>query len=212
MSDGATLVDFVTWAMQAYPADRYVLILSDHGMGWPGGWTDADSHGSGDPSIPLTSRLGDQLYLMELDQAFQQIRSETGLDKFELIGLDACLMAQIEVLTALQPHARYAVVSEEVEPSLGWAYTGFLESLKQNPGMDGAELSRLVVESYIQDDERIVDTQARARVPAPGLPDGRLLWHVQRCPPRTARPAARTGYHAHCCRPVRPPRSVAASR
>jgi len=183
MSDGATLVDFVTWAMQTYPADRYVLILSDHGMGWPGGWTDADSHRRGDPTIPLTSRLGDQLYLMELDQAFQQIRSETGLDKFEMIGLDACLMAQIEVLTALQPHARYAVVSEEVEPSLGWAYTSFLEGLNQDPAMDGAELSRLVVSSYIQDDERIVDTQARAEFLRQGSPMGGFFGMFNDVPP-----------------------------
>jgi hypothetical protein len=172
MSDGATLVDFVTWAMQSYPADRYVLILSDHGMGWPGGWSDADSSRSGDPNIPLTSRLGDQLYTMELDQALQQIRSQTGLDKFEMIGLDACLMAQVEVLTALYPHARYAVVSEEVEPSLGWAYTGFLQGLVQKPSMDGAELSRLVVSSYIRSDERINDPQARADFLRQGSPMG----------------------------------------
>jgi hypothetical protein len=183
MSDGATLVDFVTWAMQTYPADRYALILSDHGMGWPGGWTDADSHRSGDPTIPLTSRLGDQLYLMELDQAFQQIRSETGLDKFELLGLDACLMAQLEVLTALQPHARYAVVSEEVEPSLGWAYTGFLQALNQNPAMDGAELSRLVVDSYITDDERIIDPQARLEFLRQGSPMGSFFGMNNDVPP-----------------------------
>ncbi len=43
MSDGKTLVDFVTWAMESYPADKYALILSDHGMGWPGGWSDPTS-------------------------------------------------------------------------------------------------------------------------------------------------------------------------
>ena len=43
MSDGKTLVDFVTWAMENYPADKYALILSDHGMGWPGGWSDPTS-------------------------------------------------------------------------------------------------------------------------------------------------------------------------
>ena len=33
MADGDSLVDFVTWAMETYPADRYALMLSDHGMG-----------------------------------------------------------------------------------------------------------------------------------------------------------------------------------
>ena len=40
MSDPQTLIEFSTWAIETFPADKYVLIMSDHGMGWPGGWTD----------------------------------------------------------------------------------------------------------------------------------------------------------------------------
>ena len=138
MSDPRTLVDFVTWAMEAYPADKYALILSDHGMGWPGGWSDGDSAGRGNRNrnIPLAQALESNLYLMDLDTALGEIRSRTGLDKFELIGMDACLMGQLEVFSALEPHARYAVASQETEPALGWAYTSFLETLTQNPERD----------------------------------------------------------------------------
>ncbi|MBN1979348.1 MAG: hypothetical protein JW918_18275 [Anaerolineae bacterium] len=172
MSDSGTLVDFVTWAVETLPADRYVLILSDHGMGWPGGWSDPAPGGRGDPSLPLSSALGDQLYLMEIDAALGEIREQTGLEEFELIGMDACLMGHLEVFTALAPHARYAVASQETEPALGWAYAEFLEELKNNPDMDGAELGRLIVESYIQDDQRIVDDQARAEFLRQGSPMG----------------------------------------
>ena len=79
-----------------------------------------------------------------------------------MIGLDACLMGHIEVYSALEPHARYAVASQETEPALGWAYTGFLRALQDNPGMDGADLGRLIVQSYIREDQRIVDDEARA--------------------------------------------------
>lgn len=163
MADGATLVDFATWAINTYPADHYVLILSDHGMGWPGGWSDPTA-GSPDPGrAPLVSALeGDHLYLAEIDQALEQIRQQTGLDRFEVIGMDACLMSQLEVYSALQPHARYAVASEETEPALGWAYTAFLQALVDNPEMSGEDLVASVVESYIDDDQRIVDRQARA--------------------------------------------------
>ncbi len=34
MGDGQVLADFVTWAMQAYPAKRYMLDIWDHGQGW----------------------------------------------------------------------------------------------------------------------------------------------------------------------------------
>jgi hypothetical protein len=169
MADGDTLVDFVTWAIETFPADKHALILSDHGMGWPGGWTDPSPGGRGDDNVALAD-MGDQLFLMELDEALQEIREQTGLEQLELIGLDACLMGHLEVFDALAPHARYAVASQETEPALGWAYTGFLGALSENPGMDGAELGRLIVDSYIQEDQRIVDDQARAEFLSRGSP------------------------------------------
>jgi len=168
MADGQTLVDFVTWAIKNYPADKYALILSDHGMGWPGGWTDPTSR-STDRSFPLAASLGDELYLHELDQALGDIRSQTGLDKFDLIGMDACLMGHLEVLSDLSTHARYAVTSQETEPALGWAYAAFLSELTADPGMSGADLGKAIVDSYISDDQRIVDDQARADFAGPGL-------------------------------------------
>ena len=144
-------------------------------MGWPGGWSDPAPGGTADRSIPLSSAVGDELFLMELDEALGEIRAQTGIEQFEMIGLDACLMGHLEVFDALAPHARYAVASQETEPALGWAYTGFLEELRQNPDMDGAELSRLIVDSYIQDDQRIVDDQARAELLKQGSPMGGLF-------------------------------------
>lgn len=172
MSNGATLVDFVQWAASNYPANRYVLILSDHGMGWPGGWSDPEPGGSETSSAPIASRLGDNIYLNELDQALGEARSRAGIDKFEILGMDACLMSQLEVMAALQPHANYAVASEEVEPSIGWAYAAFLGALVENPDMSGADLSKLMVQSYILDDQRIQDPAARAEFMRGGSPMG----------------------------------------
>ena len=174
MASGQTLADFATWAIKTYPADKYVLILSDHGMGWPGGWTDPVPKGTADTSIPMQARLGDLLYMSEMDDALGRIRSQTGLDKFEMIGLDACLMGQLEVFTALEPHARYAVASEETEPALGWAYTDFLNALNQDPDMGGGELSQLVVKGYIQSDQMILDSGARAEMLSRSSPLGGL--------------------------------------
>jgi hypothetical protein len=172
MSSGQSLVDFVQWAAATFPANRYVLILSDHGLGWPGGWSDPAPGGSETSSVPIASRLGDNIYLNELDEALAQARSAAGIDKFEIVGMDACLMSQIEVMAALQPHANYAVASEEVEPSIGWAYASFLGDLVENPDMSGADLSRAIVTSYIQDDQRILDPAARAEFMRGGSPMG----------------------------------------
>ncbi len=170
MADAGTLIDFVAWAVENYPAEKYALILSDHGMGWPGGWSDPTATGGGDRNLPLSSAIGDQLYLHEIDQALGEIRQRTGVEQFELLGMDACLMGHLEVYSALQPHARYAVASQETEPALGWAYAAFLEALAANPGMNGAELGEQIVNSYIRDDQRIVDDQARADFIGRGSP------------------------------------------
>lgn len=162
MSDGNTLVDFVTWAINTYPSDHYVLILSDHGMGWPGGWTDPAPGGRDPGSAPLIRQLPDDaIYLNELDRALADIQANTGVQKLDIIGLDACLMSQMEVYAALQPYANYAVASEETEPGLGWAYAAFLDRLVNNPSMSAAELATHIVDTYIDQDERIVDEQAR---------------------------------------------------
>ncbi len=175
MADGATLVDFVTWAVGAYPADRYVLLMSDHGMGWPGGWSDPAPATVSRRDTPLAAAAGNQLYLHELDAALRTIRQRTGIDKIELIGLDACLMGQVEVFTMLANHANFAVASEEVEPALGWAYASFLQGLNDNPAMSGGDLSRLIVDSYIVDDQRIVDDGLRADLLRQSSPMGGLF-------------------------------------
>lgn len=175
MADAQSLVDFVRWSAENFPADHYVLILSDHGMGWPGGWSDPNPGGSDPGRSPLASRLGENIYLNELDRALEQSRQAAGIDKFEMIGMDACLMAQLEIMAALQPHARYAVASEETEPALGWAYASFLGDLVTNPDMDGAQLSRSIVESYIAGDQRIADPAARADFLNQGSPLGGLF-------------------------------------
>jgi hypothetical protein len=162
MADGDSLVDFVTWAVNTYPSDHYVLILSDHGMGWPGGWTDPAPGGRDSGNAPLVQQLPDDaLYLSELDQALANIQANTGIQKFDLIGMDACLMSQLEVYSALQPYADYAVASEETEPSLGWAYSAFLSLLVYDPSISTADLATNIVESYIDQDERITDENAR---------------------------------------------------
>jgi hypothetical protein len=154
MSDPQTLVEFATWAIETYPADKTVLIMSDHGMGWPGGWTDMDNNGENHVFI-TTARL---------DNALRTIIDDTGLHRFELIGMDACLMSMLEVYNTLAPYAKYAVASEDVEPGVGWAYAGFLRALAYKPEMSGAELSKSIVTTYIDKDLRILNDKAREKL------------------------------------------------
>lgn len=151
MGSRDTLVDFATWAIQTYPADNYVLILSDHGSGWTGGWSDSEPQNSN----------GNWLYLTDVEYALAQTIANTGIRQFELIGMDACLMSMLEVYNSLAPYAHFAVASQEIEPAFGWAYTSFLGALTSQPSMNGADLGRAIVSSYIQEDQRIRNDDAR---------------------------------------------------
>lgn len=161
MADGDTLVDFVAWAVETHPADHYALILSDHGMGWPGGWSDPSARGIGADDVEIARSFGDLLYLMELDRALGRIQREVGIQQLDFLGFDACLMAHLEVFAAVQPYAHYAVASQEVEPGIGWPYAAILAELEQNETATGADLARSVVDNYIVNDLRIRDEGLR---------------------------------------------------
>lgn len=141
-----TLVDFVTWAIQNYPATKYALVMSDHGGGWTGGFTDGSS--------------SSKLSIQEIADALDQVRANTGLDKFELFGFDACLMGQIEIYGTFYPLSNYMVASEEVIPSFGWAYAGWLDQLIRDPSMDGGGLGQAIVSSYVITDALMTEGRA----------------------------------------------------
>jgi hypothetical protein len=138
MGNPQTLVDFLTWTIQKYPAKKYALVMSDHGAGWTYGWTDQAS--------------GSRMKISQITEAVQQVQQSMGGQKFEIIGFDACLMAMIEVYGQLYPYSNYMVASEEAIPSQGWAYAAWLNRLTRDPGMDGRGLSQAIVSTYIIED------------------------------------------------------------
>jgi hypothetical protein len=133
MGDGRTLTRFLDTATRDYPARRYALVLGDHGMAWAG-------------AAVTESQDYDALTVDEIAAALGAIEPKTG--RFELIGFDACLMADLEVAKTLSPYARYLVASEEIEPADGWDYRALLTRLNGAPAMDGEALGRAVVDGY----------------------------------------------------------------
>ncbi len=138
MGSPQTLVDFATWTIQNYPAKKYALIMSDHGGGWTGGFSDLSS--------------GENLSMSEISDSIAQVQQSMGGQKFEIIGFDACLMGMVEVYGALYEYSNYMIASEEVIPSSGWSYSAWLYQLAQNPAMGGREASQSAVSTYIVED------------------------------------------------------------
>jgi len=138
MGNPQTLLDFITWTIEKYPAKKYALILSDHGGGWTGGFSDLQA--------------GSELSMPQIIGAIEQAQQQMGGQKFEIIGFDACLMGMIEIYGSLYPYSNYMVASEEVIPATGWSYAAWLGQLAQNPAMSGREATKAIVSTYIRQD------------------------------------------------------------
>ncbi|MEM7332755.1 MAG: clostripain-related cysteine peptidase [Chloroflexota bacterium] len=141
MGDPNELAEFISWGVQTYPANRYALVIWDHGAGWNGIAFDSDGGETG-PS-------GDHITLQDLRVAMDTALTNSNIDKLDVVGFDACLMGQLDVFHALQPFAEFGVGSEELTPGLGWDYTTLLGHLYTNTSMDGAQLSRQMVTDFI---------------------------------------------------------------
>ena len=180
----AVLSNFISWAARNYPADRYALILWNHGNGWEPTEVDRIARSVASPgysereiSERSASPLGRVLFRPSLERIFslaspseRAICSDDGsghsLDtielgrvialgvevigqKFDLLGMDACLMSNLEVAYQLRDYVRYIVASEENEPADGWPYDRILGRISANPDMDTSEFAQHIVSDYV---------------------------------------------------------------
>ena len=130
MSDPETLTDFIRWTAQEYPAEKYMLVLWDHGGGSRTG-------------IFVDELFdGDILYLYELGQALEN----AGVT-MEAILFDACLMANLETACMIKDYAHWMIASEEVVTGEGTAIGEWLKELSTRPEMDGRRLGRIICDS-----------------------------------------------------------------
>ena len=139
MEDPAELTDFIKWTAENYPADRYMLVLWDHGGGVP--------YGYGVDQLGHRTDAGDRTGLSVSEVA--EAAKASGV-KFDVIGFDACLMQDIEVATALEPCADYYLASQETEGGFGWYYTSAFGKLAENPGLSSEEFGKDMVSAYDQ--------------------------------------------------------------
>ncbi len=133
MTDPDSLTAFIKYAEKNFPADRYQLILWDHGCGTSGGY-------GNDEKFPTSGSMS----LDEINEALDN----AGL-KFDFIGFDACLMATLENALMLSEHADYMIASEETEPGTGWYYGNWLGALSSNMAISTPELGKVIADDFL---------------------------------------------------------------
>lgn len=134
LSEGETLRAFIDYAAEKYPAEIYDLILWDHGGGPQYGFG-MDEH---DPDEGIMS-VG----------AIARALKESRVERFDIVDFDACLMSSVEVIASLSEYADYLILSAETEPGFGQEYTTWLNALAADPGMNGFDLGRIVVDAFV---------------------------------------------------------------
>ncbi len=151
------IIDSMKWIKRKYPAQHYALVLWNHGSG-------VEDYRLSFPQMPksIRSRLGNS-WLMP-PGIFNEARgilyddsqgtcltnqglltaligiNQTISQKLDLLGMDACLMAMVEIAYQIKEYVNILVASEETEPGTGWAYSGFLSPLVEAPALFTPEL------------------------------------------------------------------------
>lgn len=125
------LSDFIRWGVQTAPAERYILVLWDHGYGVKGGF------GADELNQRKTMRVS------EIGDAI----SDSAVF-FDIIAFDACLMGTMETAFALKNHTKYLIASEDAIPACGLYYTTWLNALEKNPAISTERLGRLILDSF----------------------------------------------------------------
>lgn len=138
MGDPQTLNDFITWGKANYPADRYVLILWNHGNGWKRG---------PDDDLPTRAfsyddEFGTSIKTWETDQA---LAGHT----VDIIAWDASLMQMQEVAYEARSYAPFIVGSEESPPGEGYPYHLIFDNFRDNPDLPTSDLAKAFVDGML---------------------------------------------------------------
>jgi len=140
-----TLYNFISYCLQEYPADRYMVVLSGHAGG-----TERDY-------LLKDESSARSLTFNELQQVFRRIKRDRHGKLIDIIGMDNCLMSMAEICYQLRDVAEIVVGCESFSPMSGWPYRQILERLcndfvnpKLAPGQSvTAEAAKAIVDEYM---------------------------------------------------------------
>ncbi len=139
MCDPETLKAFINYSAENFPAEKYDLILWDHGGGPSGGFGQDEHIDSND----------DMMSFAGLIDAFSDNAVTENGGKFDIINFDACLMSSLDLVLAFADYADYYIASPETIPGLSQEYTGWLNAVGENPEIDSFELGKIITDDMI---------------------------------------------------------------
>lgn len=143
--DPDILRDFAIWGIDNYPAQRYMLVIWNHGGGWARPapfepykaivWDDTDGDGSG-------IEFSNGEYATLLSEIYDHLDHS-----ISIVGFDACIVGLLEAEYETMGYADYLVHSEANVPGEGWDYD-FLVSLTADPYCSEEDVINWLIDEY----------------------------------------------------------------
>jgi len=137
--DGQTFAQFLVWTLKHYPAENYIITFGSHGAAWEGVSRD-DSEGE------------DLISLPEMREALRLAREQAGVEKFDLVINDACLMASIEYFDVVAEYFSYALASPEIVVNPAHDMTILLNAIRAQQDAPVPAYVDPMVDKYINQD------------------------------------------------------------
>jgi len=126
-------------------ARKYMVVLAGHGAGAEGSFLSRDADPPDALSIPKLQWVFNEARKDIKQELREHLRGELsdevrayieGFDdedfRFDLLGIDSCLMSMAETCYELRQHVKYLVGAEGFEPNTGWPYERILTELYSN--------------------------------------------------------------------------------
>ncbi|HRI43337.1 MAG TPA: clostripain-related cysteine peptidase [Fimbriimonadaceae bacterium] len=137
MGSPLTLRNFITWAKTFYPADRYCLVVWNHGNGWrrkPGDFSAR--------AFSYDDDTGNAIQIWDLQQALAN-------DRFDIFAWDCSLMQMLECAYQLRTNTDFVVGSEESPPGEGYPYQLIFKRFADNPNDTTKNLTKAFVDGMV---------------------------------------------------------------
>lgn len=125
-SSAELIQESLQWFIQANPECYYAVLMAGHGYG---------------VARTTTSMLDYQSLCRGLKKACENINV-----KIDVLCLDSCMMAVLELLSMLKESTHYCVASQACEPLAGINYTVLFDCLNNN--CMPQELGKIIVQDY----------------------------------------------------------------
>ncbi len=130
LDDPAVLRAAVKDVFSKHKADRYGVVMWNHGGAWKGGFGHDGQDGTDDASKGMAAH--------EVVGAIQGGLADAGIkgdQPLDLLTFDTCLMAGVEIMAPFANLTKLFIANAEIDYGDGWDYTGVLELLSKQPAI-----------------------------------------------------------------------------